>query len=100
MRVLLLLALTLPAPAAADFVVLRCNTQVNGSTFTTSLRIRFPGGRVERIVGEDGLTDQIAFSAERAVAWTRATFPNETAGQRAFYDRNCGVRSDDNDDDD
>ena len=98
---LLLIAAPLPAAAQAyaEFLVVRCNAKTGGSSFTTSLEVHFPGrDEIVHVVGEEGLTDEIAYDGPQAVAWVRSLYPEQTAGAEAYYDNACGYEQGQDDD--
>jgi hypothetical protein len=98
MRHLLIPFLALAAASAAradDFAVVRCNEQVSGGRFVNSLVIQTSGGTFEYVVGEAGLTDDIAFDAEAAIAFARARHPDLTADGQGYYDNRCFADEDD-----
>lgn len=99
MLALVLLAPAPPADARERFSVFRCNIRDEDGTFRPGLRIRFGREVVQhRIADNVGLDRSIVFNARKAVDWTRARYPERTAGKRAYYDGNCG-RPRDRDDD-
>ncbi|GFE64274.1 hypothetical protein [Litoreibacter roseus] len=83
----------------AGFAALRCNERADNGVYQSGLRLIFPDREMFVFSGDRGLTDQIAFSRRRTLAWTRATFPDLIGSGRGIYDRNCGRGSNDDDDD-
>ena len=99
MTACLLACLALPAAprpvVADDFLVFRCNQKIPGSgSFQSGLRVIFPSGRFRHNSGEDGLSRRVAFDGARAVAWVRTRYPELTAGGRGYYNQNCGMTRD------
>ncbi|MEM7643647.1 MAG: hypothetical protein AAF366_14105 [Pseudomonadota bacterium] len=74
------------------FVVLRCNERGDGGRFIGVLNVRFPDATFEYPEGEDGLTRQISFDRDSAIAYVRARHPDRTAGRQGFFNDNCGRR--------
>lgn len=102
--ILISLALLVPtfeaaAQAVSEFLVQRCNARVSGNTWGTSLEIHLPGrDPIVHVVGEDGLTDDIAYDGAEAVRWARSMYPDLLAGAEAYYDNACGYEQGEDDD--